>query len=348
MVEIRLHGALAADFGKVWNLDVRTVQEAVQAIDANMEGFRRRIMQLARKGMVFRVRAKNHDYDNDDVHLELGDAERVDIIPLVMGASAGVRFVIGAVLVVAGFVMTAYGIPGGNFLISAGVSMMLGSVVEWLTPKVSKENGDKGSLQSWTISGPTNTVDQGLPVPVIYGEVLTGGYAISGGISVSQLVNGTTGPSVTITGVSTLSDRAGSGGSYVSEFNLGASVANMVGPFVYEWTYTGFAGATVELLNAGKAAVTVRVTYPVTVDDQMLTVTGDVIITVDGFASDGAGGEVSATATRACSLNLNSSVFYGGGPADSVGGVDGDAGDAPDSGSGNDGGDGGAAGADGA
>lgn len=307
MVEIRLHGPLAKDFGKVWHLDVQSVQEAVQAIEANMAGFRRRIMDLAEKGMVFRVRTKNHDYDNDDVHMQLGSSiKRVDIIPLVIGASAGVRFVIGAILTYVGYVVSL--IPGYNFIgmamVSVGLSLMVGSVAEWLTPKATKPDGPT-SLQSWTISGPTNTVDQGMPVPVIYGEVLTGGYVISGGISVSQIINGTSGPSVNIGGLFESADYAVSG-NVTSSLKFGVASFNMIGPFSYAWSQTGFAGAgAVRLTGAITPAVELQVDFNDLVVPAVTTYTGSITVVVSGKNIDKSGDDVSATQTCAVTMSIN-------------------------------------------
>ena len=200
MVEVRLHGPLALHFGKMWTLDIRTPREAIAAIAVTHPGIRAFIMKLHRQGLVFRVRARqvqpsqvqpsqaqphhaprHHDYDNDDVGLPLGAMQRLDVVPIVRGANASVRFVAGAVLVVAGVWFQ------NPYLISAGVSLMLGSVVEWLTPLPENNRDSAQGAQSWTYQGPTNTAEQGLPVPVIYGEVLTGGVAVSAGISVSRL-----------------------------------------------------------------------------------------------------------------------------------------------------------------
>lgn len=321
MVEIRLHGPLAASHGKVWHLDVENVQEAVQAIEANMRGFRQKIVDLAKKGMVFRVRSKTHDYDNEDVHTSLGNVSRIDIIPIVLGASAGVRFVIGAVLVVAGLLITGgtYGAaaPFGSALISLGVSMMVGSIAEWLTPKAKGPDDQSKGLQSWTISGPTNTVDQGLPVPVIYGEVLTGGYAISGGISVSQLANGTTSQSVTINGISEVSDPTGGGGTFTSKLKFSVSPFNIEAPFTYIWSYTGFAGATaVRLIGSTSAGLALEVDFPALADELITTYTGVISVTVTGVRE---GLTVSATATKNISMTMDTRVYVSPGDGGGVG-----------------------------
>jgi predicted phage tail protein len=309
MVEVRLHGALAAEFGKVFHFDIKTPQEAVRAIEAGRPGFRKRIMDLDRKGMVFRVRTKTHDYGNDDVHMTLGAQKRIDIIPIIAGASAGVRFVIGAVLAVYGFM------TGNVYAMSAGVSLMMGSVAEWLTPTPKKNDVKK--LESWAVSGPTNTVDQGTPVPIIYGEVLAGGYTISAGISVSEVnAHGGTAAAATIGGNPNIVAMTGGAGTYTVVVMLSAGTFALGEPYTYAWGFTGFALAADRRLVVGdKATMRLELDYILNEGD-VVQDTGDV--TVDVTGKDLAGEVASTPATimvssaQAVSVQVTAAIYGGG------------------------------------
>jgi predicted phage tail protein len=248
LVEIRLHGELARDFGKVWHLAIDSAREAIMAIEANMPGIRAKVMELAGRGLVFRVRSKNHDYAEDDIDMRLGSVKRIDIIPLVRGASAGVRFVVGAVLAIVGvFTYNPY-------LVSMGVSLMLGSVVEWLTPKPKKADVTE-SKNSWTLSGATNNVDQGQPVPVIYGEVLAPGYTISAALSAAQVSPaGSLGPDIAIGGSydQAVYPIAGQLTTVKLQFSVGAF--NITDPMTYSWTVSGFSSAQAVRVTGTNAA----------------------------------------------------------------------------------------------
>jgi len=277
MVEVRLHGPLAKAFGMKWMLDINSPGEAIHAIEANRPGIRKMIRDLSRKGLVFRVRTKDHDYGNDDVHGSLGKAKRVDIIPIVRGAGAGVRFVVGAILVVVGAFVTVgsdgAATPFGKVLISAGISLMIGAVTEWLTP-VPKEDEATENKQSWTLNGPSNTAEQGYPVPVLYGEVLTGGYPISASVSASQVnVGGTLDPDVDITG-----NRNPVLNSFLNSWYLDSVLArpstmnmqlsalpiNLSEPYTYEWSCVRVSGGngtfvSMTVLDADKATAIIRI-----------------------------------------------------------------------------------------
>jgi predicted phage tail protein len=43
-------------------------------------------------------------------------------------------------------------------------------------------------LESFTFSGITNTAQQGLPVPIVYGRAFIGSAVISSGLDVDQLI----------------------------------------------------------------------------------------------------------------------------------------------------------------
>lgn len=261
MVEVRLHGALAQQFGQRWDLDISTPLEAVRAIECARAGFRAAITRLSQAGMVFRVRSRSHDYSNEDVGVTLGSATRLDIIPIVGGASAGLRFVVGAVLTAVGTMNTLVGSPLGIALTSTGISLMLGAVTEWLT-KVPKREEMKNT-QSWTLSGPTNTVEQGLPVPIAYGETLIGGYTISAGIAVAQMQpNGTIEPAVNLGGNFNPIGYASSPGTYTMVVQISASPFNISEPLTYAWSYTGFSRAAARrLVTSNKATLRLELDY---------------------------------------------------------------------------------------
>jgi predicted phage tail protein len=86
-----------------------------------------------------------------------------------------------------------------------GASLALGGVAQLLTPvpKISgpgaasmgsMSSGAKGADDSdprknYSFSGIQNTSRQGVPVPVIYGEVIVGSVVISAGIDVDQVAS---------------------------------------------------------------------------------------------------------------------------------------------------------------
>lgn len=71
-----------------------------------------------------------------------------------------------------------------NGLAMSGASMMLGVVVQMLSPMQGglgrPESPD--NKPSYAFGGPVNTIAQGNPVPILYGKRRSGGNIISAGI----------------------------------------------------------------------------------------------------------------------------------------------------------------------
>lgn len=123
------------------------------------------------------------------------------IEPVLEGAKNGgmLQIVIGAVALVAAFFtagasLAAWGAAMGaasatglavTALTSIGLSMMLGGVVQMLTPQPSFNSGASSSADNkpnYAFGAPVNTVAMGYPVPLIYGEREAGGAVISAGM----------------------------------------------------------------------------------------------------------------------------------------------------------------------
>lgn len=314
MIAIHLHGPLAKQFGRVWELAVGSVAEAVHAIDTLRGGFRDAIMELDRKGMVFRITtSKGEELDEDGLELRLADVRRIDIIPIVRGASAGVRFVVGAVLVVAGVSASLFGGTAASpYLINAGVALMLGSVIEWLTPLPKKKDESAAtSAQSWAINGATNTVDQGLPVPLAYGEVLAGAYTVSAGISVASISPaGSVAPSARIGGITQVyyGDKAGIPRTVVIRLSAGSLA--IAEPFTYSWTQGTFSGAahSRQLIDADKGTCSLEITLTPTAGVTS-TVTGTINLNVAGKEVNPANGAAPANVNASTSVSVSISLY---------------------------------------
>ncbi len=274
MMEIRLHGALAREFGMVWKLDVSSVREAIAAISAMKPGFRAAIMKLDRAGLFFRVRTKENDLGEDDLRINLAD-QRVDIIPVVRGAGATARIIAGVVLIVVGAILYEYGgeelVELGVGLMSMGVSLAAGGIAQLLAKPPKKADFDQ--TKSWTINGPLNTTNQGQPIPVIYGEVLTGGIPISAGVTTTRpVVADTTEASGQIGGnfdVIVVEGGPVAGGQVVMHFSV--SGTNIMDISHYNWSFGGTTHASSAVITSGQNTASVQVTLTYTIPSATVT-----------------------------------------------------------------------------
>ena len=211
MRNVYLHGALAKKYGSEFRLNVTTAGEAIRALAANFPSF----MKDIRDGAWHVVRGKDIDHglsldENQIAGFRLGKGD-LHIVPFVAGSKRGglLKIILGVVLIGAAFALTggalattigAGGALGGLGITGTqvalfGAAVALAGVSSLLAPeeKADKEDGSN----SFTMSGPGNTYDQGNPVPLVYGEVITGGQLISGGIDIERIkVTGSGGGSV--------------------------------------------------------------------------------------------------------------------------------------------------------
>lgn len=139
----------------------------------------------------YQVRIAGRDVAPDDVtarlHEPLPTGAVIHIVPRMEGAKSGGIFqvVLGAVAIAAAFwtggaSMAAWGALSTG-LFTAGASMMLGGVAQMLTPQPkapSMHSADNGKQNTY-FSSLDNMVAQGNPLPVAYGEVMTGSRRIS-------------------------------------------------------------------------------------------------------------------------------------------------------------------------
>ncbi|ELM4219614.1 tail assembly protein [Salmonella enterica] len=185
MARVCLYGDLQR-FGRRTDLSIKTAAEGIRALAVQIPGFRQRLSE----GW-YQVRIAGQDTSADNLtarlHEPLPPGAVIHIVPRMEGAKSGGIFqvVLGAVAIAAAFwtggaSMAAWGALSTG-LFTAGASMMLGGVAQMLAPQPkapSMHNADNGKQNTY-FSSLDNMVAQGNPLPVAYGEVMTGSRRIS-------------------------------------------------------------------------------------------------------------------------------------------------------------------------
>ena len=190
MTKIELSGVLGKTFGNVHHRLISTVHEAGAALSATIPGFEKFMNNSKEKGLTFAVFKGKKNISEDDLGFPVS-GEVIRIVPVVIGSKkAGIlQTILGAVLVVAGFISTFTPAAAvAPYLYSMGASMMLGGVIQMLSPQpgglARKESSDNKA--SYAFGGVTNTASQGYPVGLLYGKRRIGGAIISAGIYVED------------------------------------------------------------------------------------------------------------------------------------------------------------------
>lgn len=189
---IKLYGPLSGEFGHVHHRAVSNVGEAIRAMCVTIPGFERFMMNAQDRGLVFAVHVGRKNVGEDELLNPVGSDE-IRIVALPAGSKkAGVlQVVAGVVLIAVGMMVQAWGFGGApnpisKYLYGAGISMIVGGVVQMLAPPPKISQDDKERLTSYHFNGAVNVQSHGANVPVLYGDMFAGSVVVSGGISVED------------------------------------------------------------------------------------------------------------------------------------------------------------------
>lgn len=195
MTVIELYGPLAKAFGKSHQRMVRTHSEAIHALCKTVMGFERYLNNSKLRGLTYAVFKGKKNIGVDDLGYPV-NGEVLKIVPVVIGSkkAGSLQTILGAVLVVVGvvvglaFAWTGVGGAVGGAMIKIGAAMMLGGVIQMLSPQAAglASKQDPDNQASYAFGGVTNTAAQGYPVPLLYGKRRIGGAIISAGIYVED------------------------------------------------------------------------------------------------------------------------------------------------------------------
>jgi predicted phage tail protein len=187
---IYLYGDLAKKFTNKLTVEADSLYKVISALRANFKDFEAYMLEY-KPG--FHVRTGNIYRSEDTIGEPLGNTD-IHLIPAISGSSgkAGALFaiVIGIVLMVvmpaAGTVILGMELGAGAItiatsfamgLIFAGISALL-----FAPPKSDGPNENGDNKPNSYFNGPVNTIAQGHPVPIGYGELIIGSAVISAGL----------------------------------------------------------------------------------------------------------------------------------------------------------------------
>ena len=183
---IRLYGILAKKFGKEFRLDVESTSEAMRALSVQVPGFEYFMLHAHERGLEFAVFQDKQNISESELGMSTS-AKVIKIVPRVIGAGGAFQAILGAVMVVAGIVITAATLGGGSplgmALIGAGAGMLVGGIAQMLMPKLdtTQDQNQDGNKANKGFGGAVTTIAQGNPVPVLYGQREVGGFIASAG-----------------------------------------------------------------------------------------------------------------------------------------------------------------------
>ena len=202
--KVKLYGELAKFVGhKEFEVKVDSIGRAVSFLINNFPGIEKYMSPK-----YYQVKVGNYEIGEDELHYPIGQKEDIHFIPVISGAGRGLgKTLLGVALI--GIAIAAPGVGfglgpgglGGGFATAAGtfsmtatlgnigIGLALMGVSEMLTPLPERRdfNSEEDPRLSYNFSGTQNTSRAGTPVPICYGEIITGSVVISGSIDTQQV-----------------------------------------------------------------------------------------------------------------------------------------------------------------
>jgi predicted phage tail protein len=192
--KVFLYGELAEKHGRMYELDVESVGEAVRALDCMLGGF----VKSIRKDGHYRV-VRGEDIETgeglgeDQLQMQFGRGD-FHIMPVLEGSkNSGIFQVVLGVAMIAAAVWLGPESAYFGALLIGGIAATLGGVATMLTPVPKtdsySEREKPDERPSHIFDGPINVYEQGGPVPLVLGKrVLCGSVTISSGLDVVDIL----------------------------------------------------------------------------------------------------------------------------------------------------------------
>jgi predicted phage tail protein len=194
--KVRVYGRIAKFLKRrVFEAEISSAAEAVRFLLANFPHLEPELAQGH-----YRISVGTYDLSEEELAHPVGQQE-IKIVPVMAGAGATGRIIAGVALIaltfgigaIASAGVTLGGLAGigtvGTAFVGIGASLVIGGVAQLLTPVPTLSTGidsNQDPRKSYSFSGIQQTSRAGVPVPICYGEVLTGSVVISAGIETVQ------------------------------------------------------------------------------------------------------------------------------------------------------------------
>ena len=198
MRKIKLYGELAEFIGhKEFEVQVDSLARAISFLVNNFPQ-----IESYMNPKYYQVKVGNYAIDESEINDPIGK-EDIHFVPVISGARGFGRILLGAVLIGAAFLVPGsplvfgkgFGasLAGAGFgfkaAIGIGGALVLSGVSDLLfpLPDLPDFSSEEDPRLSFSFSGTQNTARAGTPVPIVYGEIMTGSVTISTSLDTQQV-----------------------------------------------------------------------------------------------------------------------------------------------------------------
>jgi len=182
--KIYLEGEIADKFGHEFEMNVSSFKEALQCLDLNCPEFRQYLIECHEKGIGFTCFVDDEPIDQDKKLLLQYPKGSFTIQAVPAGSKGGIGKIIAAiaiaVLVISNpgniFILEGALTTWGTLAASLAINLAITGIQELMAPDPSV---DTQQDESYLFQGSSQTIIEGDPVPVLYGQLRIPGRPIS-------------------------------------------------------------------------------------------------------------------------------------------------------------------------
>tara|TARA_Y100001937_G_scaffold9541_1_gene11756 strand:- start:4428 stop:5234 length:807 start_codon:yes stop_codon:yes gene_type:complete len=194
MQTVYLNGSIEK-FGSKWETDCRDIREIFKLIECQTPGFRAHLIKAAEADVGYEIQRGSDFLETpEEMFLSLND-EDIIITEVPSGSKSGFAKIFAAIAIVAIIGATGLGTGGvgffpaikaaftggGGFFATTGAfiatNLAMTGINQLLIPGPEVDGATEND--GYLFGGPTNTIAQGIPVPLAYGQMIVGGAPIS-------------------------------------------------------------------------------------------------------------------------------------------------------------------------
>ena len=199
MRKLKLYGDLAVFIGhKEFTIQANDIPRVMSFLLNNFEGIEKYM-----NPRYYQVKVGNYTIDENQLLDPIGQ-EDIHIVPVIAGAGGGFgRTLLGIALIGVAIVAPGAGLfaggsigfgatTAGAFSMAAlagniGIALTLSGVAQMLSPTREDTTNNEDKSISFGFNTIQNVSRAGLPVPIVYGEMVVGSLVISAGLDVEKV-----------------------------------------------------------------------------------------------------------------------------------------------------------------
>ena len=196
--KIKLHGKLAKFIGhKEFDVKVNSVAQAVSFLINNFPE-----AETFMNPQYYMIKVGDYFIDKEEIHYPVGKQE-INFIPVIAGKGNIGKVILGGALIamsfgVGGLFTTPLSFSAGGFAAAGlgakaafgiGAGLLLSGVSGMLFPIPDQQQfaSEEDPRISFSFGGVQNTSRAGTPVPIVYGEIITGSVVISAAVDTNKV-----------------------------------------------------------------------------------------------------------------------------------------------------------------